>query len=375
MVDGVRIPRTAGVRVALIFCALAVMGSAREAHAVMERSLLRSPEALAMGGAFTALASGRDAPFYNPAGVAANDALSVHYLTLDVIASDWVVTGWKSFEDLKDPTGADLNRLMGENISAQATASAAVLAPHLTIVPFYDVQTALYSKNQAFPKIEYGYQRTGGVQVALGFSSLDGKRRGKGRRNTEFMNEWRFGIGGKYLSRSGGYRLLTATELFTINNLNEESLIGGKGSGYGVDLGVQRIQRLNKTMSAAWGLSYLNIGDIHFGNGASPLKADLSTGVALTFKKGFADLTFAYDIQQLNREADFSKKQNLGLKLGIPLLDVYAGLHQGFLTYGASFDIWLLSVSAYIYKEELGAYPKQDVESRMALRIDLKTGL
>ena len=57
---------------------------------------------------------------------------------------------------------------------------------------------------------------------------------------------------------------------------------------------------------------------------------------------------------------------------GARLLDLYAGFHQGFLTYGAAIDLWIVRVSGTIYKEEMGAYVKQDTESRMSLRVDLK---
>lgn len=345
------------------------------AQAEMARSLLRSDEALAMGGAYTAVATGPDAVFYNPACVAGIDSFSVHYATLDAKASDWVVTGWSTLSALKNPNGTTINQLMGQDIYTQATYTGAVLAPGFALVPLYDMQGALYAKNQALPKILYGYQTTGGVQAAFGFSSQDGRRRGHGRKNTEMMNEWRFGIGGKYLVRTGGYRLLSAAELFSLNSTNAKDLIGGKGSGYGADLGIQRIQRLTPELSFSWGLAYLNVGDVQFGGGASPLLGDLSTGIGFTYKRGVMKYTLAYDIQQLNQADDFRKKQNLGLHASFPTLDLYTGLHQGFFTYGAAFDMWILRVSAYVYKEELGSYVKQDPQSLMAIRLDLKFGM
>jgi hypothetical protein len=333
---------------------------------------MRSPEALAMGDAYTAIAEGRDAPFYNPAGVAAITGLTVHWATLDATVSDWVVTGWESMKDVKEPSGADLNRLMGENIYVQGTASAAVLAPGFALIGFYDTQGALYAKNQALPKIEYGYQTTSGMQASFGLAFADGRRRGKGRRNAEFMDEWRFGIGGKFLNRQGGYRLLSAAELFSINDADPSTFRGGRGIGYGVDFGVQRVQRVNRNVHLQWGAAFLNAGDVQFDGGASPVKGDLSTGVAITLRQGIAKLTLAYDLHQLNRADSFGKKQNFGLRVGLPLFDLYAGMHQSYLTYGAAFDIWILRVAASVYKEELGAYVKQDTESRMALRIDLK---
>ncbi len=341
-------------------------------HAAMYRSLLRSPEALAMGGAYTAIAEGRDAPFYNPAGVAANDRLAVHFANIDATVSDWVISGWKTMEDLKDPSGSDFNRLMGENIFIEATVSTAVLAPGFALVGFYDTQGALYAKNQAFPKIEYGYQTTSGVQLAFAGSTSDGHKRGLGKKNGEYLNEWRYGVGAKYLTRRGGYRFFPISELFAVDQIDTESLLGGKGSGYGFDFGVQRLQRLTPEVALQWGAAFLNAGDVHFGNGATPVKGDLSTGVAVIYTRALASLTLAYDFQQINRSADFGKHQNLGVRVGLPLVDLYGGLHQGFLTYGAAVDVWVLRVAAAVYKEELGFYPRQDVESRTSIRADFK---
>jgi hypothetical protein len=186
----------------LIFAGLLFSGAA---FAEQSHSLLRSPEALAMGGAYTAIVEDRDAAFYNPAGVAAYDHLSIHYVDLDPTVSNWVISGWKTLQNLKNPSGASLNQLMGQNIYVQSTASAAILAPGFALIGLYDVQGALYAKNQAFPKIEYGYQTTRGVQAAFGYSVKDGRARGHGRHNSDYLSEWRFGVGAKLLTRTGGY--------------------------------------------------------------------------------------------------------------------------------------------------------------------------
>ena len=355
--------------------AMLLVFAPKAALAEMNRSLFRSPEALAMGGAYTAIVEDRDAAFYNPAGVAAYDSLSLHLIDTDPTISDWVVSGWKTLQNIKNPTGASLNTLMGKNISVSDTTSTAVLAPGFALIGFYDVQGALYAKNQAFPKIEYGYQTTSGVQAAFGYSIQDGRKRGRGKRNADSLNEWRFGIGAKFLSRTGGYRLLTAAELFSINGTNVKNYIGGQGRGYGADLGVQRIQRLNENTTAYWGAAFLNVGDVTFGNGASPQRGDLSTGVGIRYKQGMAAVTVAYDIQQMNVSDDFSKKQNIGMKLSLPLLDLFGGFHQGFLTYGAAFDVWVLRVAATVYREELGPYQNENPENRFALRVDFKLNL
>jgi len=349
-----------------------VFGHAGEARASISRELFQGAEPLAMGGAYVAIADDENAIFYNPAGAASYDRMEVHYLTLGLGISEGVLDSYDAVKDLKDPSGAELNKLMGKNIMTQGTAAATLIVPNFGVTAFYDAQGALYAANQAFPKVEFGYQRTSGVQAALGFSFKDGKKRGKGKKNTELMSETRFGIGAKYLTRRGGYKTLNASELFALDYNQIMDLMGSKSSSYGIDLGFQRLQRLSKTASLHFGAAATNLGDVQFEGGPEAVKTNLTLGLGATYDFGLGKATLAYDVRQLNASDDWRKKQHLGLRVHVPLLDFYAGLYQAYLTYGASVDIWILRVTALSYREETGSFVYQDPERRYALKVDLK---
>lgn len=354
-------------------CVLSVLAPSA-ARASVERELYQGAEPLAMGGAYIAIADDEHAIFYNPAGAGAYDSMSLHYLIGDVALSDDILTLQEAVKDLQDPSGSELNKLMGKNLFTQARLGASLLVPNFGVAAFYDAQGALYAANQAFPKVEFGYQRTSGVQAAFGFSTKDGRKRGRGKRNTEIMSEWRFGIGGKYLVRTGGYKTLNTSQLFALDQNQIMDIMGGKGSGYGVDLGIQRLQRLNKEFALHFGSAFTNIGDVRMANGADAVKGNLGAGLGASYDFGVGKFTLAYDIRHITRSDDWRKKQHLGAKLDLPLVDFYAGLNQMYPTFGASVDIWILRLTALSYREELGSFVSQDPDRRYALRIDLKFG-
>lgn len=359
----------------IIFLSLVFVFTA-SAHAGVERELYRGIEPLAMGNAYIAIADDEHAIFYNPAGVASYTGMKLHYLALQTTVSEDAVNLTNTLKELKDPKGSDLNRFMGQNIYGDATASAALTVPYFGIAALYDAQAALYAKNQIFPKIEYGFQRTSGVQAAFGFSTSQGRKRGYGKRNDNFLSEWRFGAAAKYLVRRGGYRILTPIELASMSSDQLKNLMGGQGSGYGADIGVQRFHRVTPRSTFHFGATYTNIGDVGFGGGADPVRSGVGAGIGWSQNLGIGVATLAYDVRQINRHDDWRKKNHLGLRFSFPfLLDLYAGMNQSYFTYGASVDIWLLKVTAASYKEEIGPLIFQDPERRYALRIDLKFGL
>ena len=356
-----------------IFFILLILIQSQSSEASIARELYRGVEPMAMGNAYVAIADDVHSIFYNPAGVAANEKLELHLLATDIHFAREIITLTDAIKDLKDPSGDQLNQIMGKNVYFQGVGSMSLLAPNFGVTAFYDGQGALYAANQAFPKIEYAYQRTSGVQAAFGFSTKTGAKKGKGRRNREFMDEWRFGLGAKYVTRRGGYKLLPAAQLFSLDEEQILNFMGGKDTNYGFDLGIQRVQRLSETLTLHWGLNAQNIGDIHFANGPEPIKGNIASGLAVSQRLGFSTLTVAYDVRHITRNDDFRKKSHLGVRLDMPVLDLFLGLNQqAYFTYGLALDFWLVRLSLASYAEEAGSYVFQDPERRYAIRLDIK---
>lgn len=350
----------------------AVLGALSvDAQATIPRSLYQAPEAMAMGQAVTGWIDDHQALWYNPAGAAAFDSFEWRMVTLDVGATNDVYESIDTIKTLKKPTVKDVNQFMGKNLYAQGNLGTSMILPQMGIAAMYDVRAGVTPTNQVFPRVEFGFVRTGGAQLAFGFSTTDGIHR-RGRRKKEPQNEWRFGMGAKYFVRRGGTKILTAGELFNLNKENALEAVNGKGSSYGADLGVQRIQRIDPRTTLSWGLSYLNIGDLSFDHRAEAVKSSVNTGVGAQYDLGIPKLTVAMDVHHLLRSDDFRKKTHFGAKLRLPLLSFYLGLNQMRPTFGASVDIWLLRVSAVSFNEELGELYGANTSRRYLARVEFK---
>ncbi len=347
--------------------------SSNSAHA-LERDLHRSLEAAAMGGAYTAIAEDEMAIFLNPAGVAAYDAMEIHWLSFDMSVSDDLISSGQELSKLRNVDGSTINSLMGKNIYMDTNARFMLMSPNFGFASFYNIQLGAFAKNQALPDIELAQQQTAGFQAAFGFSTSSSKKRGKGRHNRDFMSEWRFGVAPKYVFRRGGIREVPVANLITLSSGAINDLFGAVGSGYGVDLGVQRVAKLTPTSTLRLGAAYLDVGDTRFNSTADPMKSRLNTGIALTWRreKNATSLTGSMDFQQINNTGDFQNKLHMGLKLGLPVIDLFVGLGQMNFSYGLALDLWILRLSAASYVEEIGPLQGQNPDRRYGFRLDMK---
>jgi hypothetical protein len=85
----------------------------------------------------------------------------------------------------------------------------------------------------------------------------------------------------------------------------------------------------------------------------------------------------AVDADAVNQPIHYSKKVNLGAEWGYSdWIKVQSGLHQGELTGGFEFDVFLLTVRFVTYAEQLGTAAGQDDDlrdRRYALQLKLLT--
>ena len=357
-------------RLPLLSLRMALLGlglfGATNAFAYSElRELYRGTRAQAMGNAFVAVADDDEAIFYNPAGLAGIKGFSLNYAVADLeLSTDAIATATTGTSALSNFSPSSLNALMGKDIYARAQITPNIVMPKFGIALIVDEQVAILAKNQALPQLTIGYQTTDGVQVATGTSVL---KRGR--------SDLRVGAAMKLLWRRGGYHILPATALFSLGGNTLGDLSGDFEQGIGADVGLQYIYTLNKKLSFAYGFSATDMGDTTFGGQADPLKSNFSMGLAATFKMPNLTAILAYDQRHLLTDTDGRKRNHIGLELQLPFISVMGGMNQMYLTYGASFDLWIFKLTAVSYAEELDTYAFQDPERRYLLRIALKFGL
>ncbi|MEK7690617.1 MAG: hypothetical protein AAB425_06325 [Bdellovibrionota bacterium] len=332
-------------------------------HAGELRELYRSARMLAMGGAGVALADDDSALYVNPAGLAGLEDMEVHYATADVQGSYDIFTTFQNMSALKGFNAGAINSLMGKNIYARGQVTPSFVMPFAGVGLISDNQVALKVENQSLPQITLGYQTTNGIQVASGFP-LNPARRHRTR------TEVRFGIGGKVLFRRGGFRPLPLISLFSLSKETLLKTTGNFGYGIGVDLGSQVVYRVSQNLNFYLGSAFTEAGDVAFGADPEPQRGNLAFGTALQYNLRFFKVNVAYDYRRILDETDWRKKNHLGIELILPIVTIYAGINQVYLTYGAAVDLWLFKLTALTYAEEEGSFVHIDPDRRYMARFD-----
>ncbi|NDD90816.1 hypothetical protein EBZ37_01845 [bacterium] len=350
------------------------------------RDLYRDTRMKAMGGAGVASElEDRDAIqgiFTNPAQMAGNTDFTFHYLSGDLSASwDTYTSIGPAQTALSNFTFSNLNALMGKNIYANGQYVAAVTAPNFGAAILLDAQAGFYAQNPSYPEYTVAVQSTNGVQAAWGTTiDLSGPKQRRPRKGRSARasapvgSEMRVGLGGKVMWRKGGFKEVPLSTLTTADPALLDQIMGSYEIGYGVDAGTQFIQTVSDRFSWSLGASYINIGDMDFRrSNADTQKANLTAGVGAKLQlRGLTSLSFAYDQAYLNRDIDWRKRQHFGLNWELPGINIFGGIHQTYLSYGASFDAWLIRITAASYAEELGGSAYEMGDRRYMVRLAMR---
>jgi len=321
------------------------------------------------GGAGLASPSDDAALYVNPAALAGVKKFDFTGIAANIEGSTDVYTNYATdIAAFSNFTTSSIDAVMGQDIYARAEVTPTLIAPNMAGGIYVDGQAGIVARNEQLPQITLMNQVTYGMQFGYG-TSLLGR---KALRNPKM--DFRVGAAVKFGWRRGGTSQLDLTDLLNLESNYSSYLYPVPQFGIGVDLGMQFINNFSKMMSLSWGLTYQDVGNTAYGS-ADAQPQNVSTGVSFTYKVPGVTATVAYDIRHLTDDADFMKKNHVGLAVKIPLIDLYAGVYQTSITYGASVDLWLFNISVATYSEEQGTYAFQDPENRWVARIGVKIGI
>ncbi|MCB0367226.1 MAG: hypothetical protein H6624_08525 [Bdellovibrionaceae bacterium] len=324
----------------------------------------KSIRSLGMGGAGVASTFNSDVLFINPAGLA--DVRGMNFTMMDPyvgLSGLDILEQAQSVQNSAD-FSATLQQFYGSPAWLGGGAKAAALFSNVGFAYYTDVDASLRIDNPVFPELQLNVVQDYGLALGAGFQVHDNVSTG---------------VVIKQINRKGVRETYRAS---TIGDLNPDQIFGNldnAGKGYSADLGVNLIfdRTTNATMSFVW----KDIGTTKFrvenGGVAPPSDPDeMIVGLAATIDGGLFSITPALDFRGLNRnDVPIGKKVNFGVEVGLPLLDVRAGFHQGYYTLGAGLNVGLLRVEAATYGVELGEYPGQLEDRRYLLQIALEFGV
>lgn len=339
---------------------------------------------LAMGNAFVAVADDYNALFYNPAGLARLKEWDGEFLNPSVEVSANSVKVIKDVLSLSfDDTDAVLDFL--ESNTGKSQHAALGWTPHLVFPGFgfgigADLSTTLAVHRDISVDVDVGPR----IIMPIGFA-------------TNFLED-RLSLGAslKMLARGGVDKEFSINDIQAFSKSRDEST-GGTGEdqptlddyvtggmGAGVDFGL--LFTPVKTMEPTLGMSITDLGGTPYtkqldigGNALGKPETRLpsvNTGVSLKpWQAGGAYLRTSMDAHAINQPVHYSKKFNLGLEWGYgSIIKVQTGLHQGELSGGFEFDVFLFTLRFVTYAEQLGSVAGEDEnlrDRRYALQLKL----
>lgn len=350
---------------------------------------------LAMGNAFVAVADDYNSLFYNPAGLARlkewdgefiNPSAEVSANTLNGGRDTVSLLNSSSSKSSSDQIQSILDLL--EKNTGKTQHFALGLTPHLVFPGLgfgvgFDLNTTLAVHREIATDINFGPQIIAPFDMAFN------------------LLEDRLSIGGglKVVAQGGVDRefsindIQALTKTAAANSDGADAATQSKASklqdyvnggiGVGADFGL--LFTPIKTMAPTLGLSILDFGGTPYKKmnisgtalGApAPRLPSVNMGLSLRpWESGPMYLLTAIDADAVNQPVHYSKKVNLGAEWGYgSIIKVETGLHQGELSAGFEFDVFLLSIRFVTYAEQLGTVAGQDDnlrDRRYALQLKL----
>jgi hypothetical protein len=329
-------------------------------------TLVKMPRQTGMGGAGVGLADDEFALFMNPAGLAGQETRRLKLLGLGLEAPlSTFTTLSSSISGVSNFSASTLNQFIDKEIYVRSSLVPMVTLPHFAITYLLDVQGALSGYNLSNPSFQIGNMITHGVQAGMGWSLKSGRKS---------VDEWRIGLGAKMLWRRGGYFDVNTAGFLQLSNgglsyINQQ--VGSYGVGYGADVGVQYLRRLDRDTEFSIGGSVTDIGGVRFSSPqAQAVVMNPSVGIGYSRKIDMMKLKLAADLRNLDQDISFSNKTHMGAELSLPVLKLYGGLNQFNLTFGAAVDLWIFRLSLFSFSEELGVQYHQVTSRRYMLQVD-----
>ncbi len=352
--------------------------------------LARSPRALLMGDAYTALADDEFTFFYNPAALGRNKGVSLTLLDPTIGMTD-ILEDKGRFKNMpKGPGAAPLiaNRIMDMPAYIQVGAFPTIKMGGFGFTFLADSKASLVLRNSTHPIFDVNYRYDRGFEFGYAYSVGSGALSSKAKKNAKSKTtpgtRLSIGAGIKHINREGiqnqfdlfGTTLLNkinsgATDIASLKN----ALGYSSGSAWGFDVGSEYVISSGRsTFSSA--LSILDIGSTRFtktkGTADVP-KQDMMVNAGIAYKQDFGlfDYTLSADMHPLNSSIDFGRKAHLGAELSLPFVSVLAGWSEGYLSYGASVKLWPIKLTTGFYGVEVGSKYREQVAKRFMLYLSL----
>lgn len=322
--------------------------------------------ALGMGNAQYALVSDKTSVFYNPAGLARARGFTWSILGVGAGINSDLLTNYESFSNLDAGSGFSsfIDDFYGDQIFANASGLTAITLPFISLVAYNQTYASIAVHNPVYPELPTRFINDYGYAIGLGLP---------------IFPMIHMGVALKRIKRTGAETTYRASSLADLDPEVIKSDLTKWGVGYGLDFGgnlALDLPFVDVVLSAVW----QNIGDTTFRSEnldeIPTEKSSMGLGAGVLIDLPLVSIAPAIDITHLNRsDIQLLRKINMGVEVGIPLLDLRAGFQQGYYTLGAGVGLGPIQVDVATYGVELGDYPGQIEDRRYMVEFTLELGL
>jgi hypothetical protein len=356
-----------------IFCKLILLAAITAGQFAFGAEIFemnRNARAMGMGNAYSSLVDDEDALFYNPAGIAKNGGFFWTIADPGVGLSSLSTEDLDVYSNLQDSStfNAALDSLYGKTIWAGGVGKTAVMLPFFAGALYGAGDVSVSVDNRVSPTMTVNYVRDTGIALGTGFWM------------GPFLQQ---GFAFKRINRVGSRQQFGPSVIQSIISGASPDVIFDsierKGTGYAMDWGmnISIPGPVRPTISFVW----KNIGNTKFtaandGDLAPPTEEqEWVLGTSFMIDLPLVHIVPSIDLKHLNNEDEqLGKKLHMGVELGLPLLDLRVGSHQGYLSYGAGINLGLFRFDAATWGVEMGGYPGQNESRRYMAQFSLRLG-
>ncbi len=337
---------------------------AQTASAAAYKEWWSSARGMGMGGAYTSVVRDADAIFLNPAALARSSG--VNWTVIDPrlgVNGLGVMEEYSAFSESEN-IAEYVDSRWGEQTWFGGGVKSAVTFPYFGMAAFAASDLTMFAENPANPIVNLEYSADYGAVIAGAIDIVP-----------TIMS---VGLSGKRITRVGTSYPLRASTIADLDEDQIQSELKNRGSGYGLDAGL--LLTVPSPIKPSFAMVYKNIGYTafnHEGGNRAPARIapDLTIAGSLEIDAALITLTPSFEIKYVtDQESQIGKKLHLGLEVDLPLIDIRAGLHQGYYALGAGFDIGVMRADLATYGVELGEYPGQHEDRRYMVQIIFDIG-
>lgn len=317
---------------------------------------------MGMGGAFVAVSDDANALFYNPAGLARIDSVSVSIFPLEVEVGKNSLDMYADASDVDFDDPAETTDFLREHVGDRAHFGLNLFPyysmPRFALALFGTARVDLEVEDLQYPKVNTHAVSDMGAGAGYAQPLLD--------------DTLSLGASLKFDHRESLNETYTVLDITTDDFEDRVRDDLRKGDGVLLDLGAMYTFTDYGFDNVRVGVCANNLTGGSLGD-AEDLDPHVDLGVSVVENLWITRATFAFDyvdlFSQLEGDNDIGKRIRMGVECTLPMfLTVRVGLYQGYLTGGVSLNTKAVQIDALTYAEEIGAYAGQNEDRRYVLR-------